>query len=438
MGTRGAQTGAHQMPVVPHSGAKTSVCLFGAPLDTGNLGVSALGLATVSALLRRSAHVDLTIFDNGCGTRQSRIDLPGGSSWPVELRGAWHSRRWYRPESLRAMQAASFLRPTPNPNVAAIDAAGCVLDISGGDSFSDIYGTKRFDRVTLPKRIALRRGIPLVLLPQTYGPFAARRNARLARQIITSAAAAWARDPVSHSRLQDLLGSQYDPARHREAVDVAFSLPVRRPPDELAGLIEGWASETEVVGVNVSGLLFHDGVGSSSAFGLATHYRTAVERLVRRLLEKSDARVVLIPHVTGPRESDVTACEELVRALPASDRLHMLPGGLDAMQTKWVISKATWITGARMHATIAALSSMTPVGGLAYSDKMAGVFDSCGIATEAMDARAVSTDEVIDALWDSYQRRAQTAATLRKHVPDAIARCEAAFDEIVGSLQGVA
>lgn len=414
------------------------MCLFGAPLDTGNLGVSALGLSTLGALLRRRHDARLTVFDNGRGVRHSRCDLPDGPSGSVELRGAWHSRRWYRPESLRAMQAASFLRPTPNPNVAAIDAADCVLDISGGDSFSDIYGTKRFDRVTLPKRIALRRGVPLVLLPQTYGPFTERRNAGLARQIIASSASAWARDPASHERLQDLLGSDYDPARHTEGVDVAFSLPTRRPTDGLAALIEHWTSGTELVGVNVSGLLFQDGVGSSSAFGLTADYRTAMQGLVQRFLEQSDARVVLVPHVTGSRESDIAACEDLVESLPTTDRVHVLPAGLDAMQTKWVISQTTWFTGARMHATIAALSTSTPVGGVAYSDKMAGVFDSCGVATEVVDARSLGTEDVVDALWDGYQRRSRTAATLRGHVPDTIARCEAAFDEIIGTLQGAA
>lgn len=426
------------MTVVPHREVGSAVCLFGAPLDTGNLGVSALGLAIVCSLLRRREGTHLTVFDNGRGVRRARIDLPGGPSASIELRGARHSRRWYRADSLRAMQVASLLRPTPNPHVAAIDATDCVFDISGGDSFSDIYGTKRFDRVTLPKRIALRRGVPLVLLPQTYGPFAQPRSARLARQVVAAADSAWARDPVSHERLQELLGSDYDPTRHREAVDVAFSLPVSPPPAEFASVIESWASETELVGINVSGLLFHDGVGPSSAFGLAAHYRTAMERLVQRFLDRSNARLVLVPHVTGHRESDVAACADVVQSLPASDRVHTVPTGLDAMQTKWVISRMSWFTGARMHATIAALSTSTPVAGVAYSDKMAGVFASCGVATEVTDARSLGTEDLVDALWDSYQRRTHTASTLRDHVPATVARCEATFDEIVGTLQGAA
>ena len=41
--------------------------------------------------------------------------------------------------------------------------------ISGGDSFSDIYGIRRFLYVSLPQVLVLLMGKPLVLLPQTLG-----------------------------------------------------------------------------------------------------------------------------------------------------------------------------------------------------------------------------------------------------------------------------
>jgi colanic acid/amylovoran biosynthesis protein len=46
-----------------------------------------------------------------------------------------------------------------------------VLDISGGDSFADIYGARRFAFNALGKASVLASRRPLVMSPQTVGPF---------------------------------------------------------------------------------------------------------------------------------------------------------------------------------------------------------------------------------------------------------------------------
>lgn len=414
-------------------GGPGSVCLLGAPLDTGNLGVSALGLSTIAALAARGTR-DITVFDHGQGVRHTQVDLPDRPPVSLTLHGAWLSRRWHRPEALRRMQLASLSPTTPrNPNVAAIDAADAVLDISGGDSFSDIYGRKRFDQVTLPKRITLRRGRPLVLLPQTYGPYRDARNERVAQRIVGGAATAWARDADSFARLGSLLGDAFDPARHRQAVDVAFSLPARRPEEPFADQLDQWIEDDEVVGVNVSGLLACGPPQQQAGFGLTADYVAGITRLVERLLTRTSARVLLVPHVLGRHdESDEVACRRLAATIDDPERVVVSPGGLGAMETKWVIGRTAWFTGARMHATIAALSSSVPVTGVAYSDKMRGVFDSCGLAHEVVDARNVTTEDFLEALWDGYERRAATRAALATRLPTTVATCLEAFDVMLG------
>lgn len=414
-----------------------AVCLLGAPLDTGNLGVSALGLSTIAALSARGSR-HLTVFDNGRGVRTHEIHLPGGPSVPLVLQGAWLSRRWHRPESLRRMQLASRVPTGPrNPNVAAIDAADVVLDASGGDSFADIYGRKRFDQVTVPKRIVMRRGRPLVLLPQTYGPYRDPHCRRIAARIVRGASSAWARDPESFEQLQALLGDAFDPTRHREAVDVAFTLPARRPTSGFAEDLERWTADGDVVGVNVSGLLSSGAGGKGAHLVLQANYVDATVRLVERLLARTDARILLVPHVVGKHaESDDVACRRLAAVVGRPGRVSVLPSGLDAMETKWVIGQTSWFTGARMHATIAALASAVPVTGIAYSDKMRGVFDSCGLAHEVVDARDTSTDALVNAVWDGYERRTATHEALIERLPHVVRRCREAFDAMLGPIAG--
>jgi len=46
-----------------------------------------------------------------------------------------------------------------------------VINVTGGDSFSDIYGKKWFIRNSMPKIISILFKKKLILAPQTYGPF---------------------------------------------------------------------------------------------------------------------------------------------------------------------------------------------------------------------------------------------------------------------------
>jgi len=72
--------------------------------------------------------------------------------------------------------------------VSKILASKVHLSIAGGDSFSDIYGLRRFIYVALPQILVLLLGKPLVLLPQTYGPLKGRCSRMIARFIFRRAA----------------------------------------------------------------------------------------------------------------------------------------------------------------------------------------------------------------------------------------------------------
>jgi colanic acid/amylovoran biosynthesis protein len=412
----------------------TRISLFGAPLDTGNLGVSALGLSTIAEIARRIPHVELTVFDHRRGARPLDVQVDGCSLTGAR-RGAWISRRLYRGESLWSMLAASRLAPRANANVRCIDASSAVLDLSGGDSFADIYGQKQLDLVTLPKRIARNRRRPLFLLPQTYGPFTSPRSLAMAVDILTSVERAWARDPSSYARLQDILGDAFDATRHREGVDVAFALPASDPGDRVEGLNRWLAREGPTVGVNVSGLLANAGQDARDRFGLSAEYVTAMQELVARLLRQDDVRVLLVPHVRGAGgESDDVACQELAARLGSTDRVALLPDGLGADEVKHVVGRLTWFIGARMHATIAALSSGVPAAAVAYSDKFQGVFDRCGVGDRVLDARRLGTAELADAAVAAFEAREDDRLRLSRQLPAVMDTLREQFDELVSRL----
>lgn len=419
-----------------------SYCVFGAAGDTWNLGVSALMESIVLGVHHHSPDAELTVFDNGFGARSGRVRV-AHRDVSVRLIGARHSRRFHRSDTLRTMQAAAVLGGLGNPGVAAIRAATGVLDVSGGDSFTDLYGGQRLRQVVLPKQIVLRQGRPLVLVPQTYGPFRSEGARRTAQRIVQRAHQAWARDPRAYAQLVELAGPDFDPERHRCGVDVAFGLPPTLPrADELPRPIRYWLTgerSSPVVGLNVSGLIYLGGEAAARQYGLTLDYRGLIHGFVDRLLTRTDARIVLVPHVVAPPGHPQSDLEASQAVLDRTDGRHrgrvaIAPLPASASDAKGLISTFDWFSGTRMHATIAALSSGVPTGGIAYSIKMAGVFETCGQQDHVVDATGVDTLDALDHLWSSWQQRELVATTLQTARDEVIARAIQQLGEILDSV----
>jgi polysaccharide pyruvyl transferase WcaK-like protein len=406
--------------------------LFGAPGSNTNLGVGALMHGVMAAARAVRPDVEFTVFDQGRGVRPSSVTDTDGRVHGFRYVGAHYSRRLYRPENYLTMAATIPIGGRGNPGMRAVLASDAVLDISGGDSFSDIYGVHRFRMITAPKMLALRARRPLVLLPQTYGPFQSRATAGAARRIVAAAAQAWARDADSYEALRELAGDGFDPQRHRQGVDVAFLLPARRPTAMSEDLTAALATVPRPVGVNVSGLLWSSG----NSFGLRADYRRTMLALVRDLVRRGH-RVLIVPHVLGQRpggEADNVAARELVDRLApeVAARVSMVDSFEDASTAKGVIAQCSFFVGTRMHSTIAALSSAVPAVGLAYSHKYRGVFASVGRADAVLDLRAMDSGEVAQAVKDAQGHSQEWREDLARRVPTIQQRARDQMRTILG------
>lgn len=356
----------------------------------------------------------------------------------MRLARAVASRRVHRWDSLFNIEQCARFGLRVNPIVRMLAACAAALDISGGDSFTDLYGASRFDAGVRRKLLANRVGIPLILLPQTYGPFRAERSRRIARRIVRAAAACWARDARSFEVLKDLLGDAFDPDRHKQGVDVAFGLRAMRPAGMGEEAAAAWpGGEGPLLGFNVSGLIWNSADGGRGQFGFRADYRAAVVGFLRRALEGSDCRILLVPHVVtepGHYESDIQACREAAAAVGdgLAGRVMVAPTPEGPCEAKWMISRCDWFCGTRMHATIAGLSSGVPTAAIAYSDKTLGVFETCGQGSHVHDPRTLGTDELVERVLGSWSSRAAARASLAERLPDVLAQAERQMDEIAG------
>jgi polysaccharide pyruvyl transferase WcaK-like protein len=277
---------------------------------------------------------------------------------------------------------------------ARISECDIVLDIGEGDSFTDIYGFRRFVFLIVSKLIVLMGRKHLVLSPQTIGPFDRWYSKWIARAVMMRCEKVFVRDGLS----ADYMRSLGDFHNVEEVIDVAFALPYVRGelPDQ----------DRINIGLNVSGLLFSGGYSGNNQFGLTIDYPALVRRLLATWANDTRYRVWLISHVVPdhlPRDDDRVAIDVLAREFPD---VRKAPNFISPGQAKSFISSMDFMTGARMHACIAAFSSGVPVVPVAYSRKFNGLFSSLGYQ-HVVDGRASTTENAFNKIMEVLAEREQ-------------------------------
>ncbi|MDR1426260.1 MAG: polysaccharide pyruvyl transferase family protein [Bifidobacteriaceae bacterium] len=228
-----------------------------------------------------------------------------------------------------------------------------ILDSGAGDSFGDTYGLRRMLVIAYIQRKAMKLGLPLVLGPQTIGPFRSSLARRVARATLIRATAVLARDPVS-GRCAERLG-----ATPIASADVVFGLRPVAP------------TRRRDVMINVSGLLWN-----GTAHIAFAQYRRALVELATRLIERG-RKITLFAHVLDnpSADNDVPAVHDLHDRLAAETEV-LIPTSLS--QVRSAIAGANVVIGARMHACLNALSLGVPAIAWAYSRKFTPLLSSLG------------------------------------------------------------
>jgi len=305
---------------------------------------------------------------------------------------------------------------SPGGYLADVRSADILLDISAGDSFTDIYPDKRFAYMAATKLLPIALGKPLVLSPQTIGPFSRQPHTAVASYICRHAAAVFARDPLSLQALATLAPT----ANARQVVDVAFALPFTQAT-KTPGRLQ--------IGLNVSGLLMNGGYAGGNEYGLGFDYPALTHGLITALLARDDCDIHLVPHVVAPNlpnDDDGAASDRLQAQYPA---LQRPPAFQSASDAKSFISGLDFLVGARMHATIAAFSSGVPVVPISYSRKFEGLYGALGYDW-LVNARGMTTEAALARILSALDRRAELAAAIAAARPG----IEAGLDDYVAAL----
>lgn len=272
-------------------------------------------------------------------------------------------------------------------------SADLIFDFTMGDSFSDIYGMKRFMLDALVKTAAIESGTPFILGPQTYGPYHNAFVQSWAKWIMKKAKIIYTRDEQSQKVAEDMTGREI-----LLTTDVAFALPYEKQevgqPDKIK------------VGFNPSGLLWVGGYTHDNQFGLSIDYQKYCWDICEKLVHNPRYAVFLIPHVgtssaekTGD-ENDCSVCRLIQKKYPGMKILDEINTPMDI---KGYLAAMDVFVGARMHATIGAFSSGVATIPVSYSRKFEGLYGSLNY-DYVIHARQDSTEDAVNKTMDYIER----------------------------------
>lgn len=342
-------------------------------LSSSNLGVGALTLSQIAIIEKAAARTGKQVQFKVFGT--IGVENYGITPGVVSVLGL----------------ERNFIAPWKSPFFKQIRECDVVLDIGEGDSFTDIYGLERYFILVGTKYATWLSGIPLILSPQTIGPFNGAATRAGAKFIMRRSKRVFARDHLSMEYLQANGIKNAD-----EVIDVAFALPF----DKQTPVADGKTR----VGINVSGLLYHGGYTRNNQFGLSLDYAALTHAMLDWFTAKADCEVHLVSHVVPesmPVEDDYQISLELQKRYPS---VQVAKRFTSPSEAKSYISGMDFFVGARMHACIGAFSGGVPVVPLAYSRKFNGLFESLNYHHFG-DCKKDSLEQALTKVQTSFDNR---------------------------------
>jgi polysaccharide pyruvyl transferase WcaK-like protein len=409
--------------------------LLGVSFETGNLGVNALAEASIKVILSHWPNAEVILLGTEYVPQQKHLSVLGREI-NIRIIPIRFSKNIFLPYHFLVFVfyglLMKMLRGTRfedslvrrNEYFKTLVEIHFVADINAGDSFSDIYGYKRFILLFLRKWLVTFLGKELILLPQTYGPFKNPMTRKMARYILKRAGAVYARDHSGVEYVRDILGNHSVNGKIRFVPDVAFVLDSRKPENiDVGSLSDVRTEDSIVVGLNISGLLFNGGYTRENMFGLKTNYRQLIYSAVDFLMKDKRLLILLVPHVFAPSstvEDDPGAClkvyEKLSREYPG--RIFLTQGKYDHNEIKYIIGLCDFFIGSRMHACIAALSQSIPAVGIAYSKKFHGVFESIGLKECVAEACTLEKEQILEIIRSVFRQRDKIRIHLENTIPN--------------------
>jgi hypothetical protein len=282
-----------------------------------------------------------------------------------------------------------------------------VLDASGF-SYSDQWGAPGCERTASRVRGWKKRGLPVILLPQAFGPFRTARVRAAVRDLVADCDLVYAREPRSAKYLREVGISA---ERLRIAPDFTCLVPGEYVP--AADRVRGRVC-----------IIPNYRMIDKTEDAVRDAYLSFLERCVRRSFAQGAEPFILIHD-----GQDHVLVEAVERRAGRSIEAIVEP---DPVRIKGLLCETLFVVGSRYHGLISALVQGVPCVGTSWSHKYEELFREFGCESLLLPARDLAGEVVentLDRLFDPGFRN-RMAASLRTTAEAHVSRTREMWKEV--------
>jgi polysaccharide pyruvyl transferase WcaK-like protein len=241
-------------------------------------------------------------------------------------------------------------------------------------------------------------GKPVVMLPNSFGPFRTTIGRLLSRMALNNCCVVLIRD--------------------RRSYQIARDMGIKAPmvvTSDTALLFDGSSSSSNfgagVVGV-CPGLYSHS-VSGEKMMNYVVAHAEALDRVIERL----GVSVVFLPHyVSGFKYDDLEISQMIRSRMRYSDMVRVLNlASLEEFKS-W-IGSVDLLVSSKMHPCVLATSSYVPSLCIAYDHKQTGFFSSLGMDEDVISLQQVNSNVLYEKIVDLWGRRDERRRFLESKVP---------------------
>lgn len=318
---------------------------------------------------------------------------------------------WFRGPRVLWSWLEWLLPLEPRREISMYRRVDLVLGLGGGymQGANSLQGDLHVFYALMPLALAKRLHLPVVLAPQSYGPFGNQRQIRAVVRVLHNLDAVFVREDVSMKLLTSLGAS---PKVLRRAVDSGFAFESQSTPV--------WQQQFALDPATTL-------VGMTARRWLQPAAQAQYERalsLTAKFIHSSGFQVVLVPQVTARiQQDDDRVVQSRIAAQCTSERLPIHIVDLSGYgEVKALYTGLHFHIGTRFHSVIFALTSFVPCIAIEYEYKTGGIMRELGLERWVIPIAEV-TPERLQALFSDLVREAETyRAYLHQVIPQYIDR----------------
>lgn len=272
-----------------------------------------------------------------------------------------------------------------------------IVDISG-DSISEVTGFRGTVYHFLHIWMALTLNKPTVVYAQSVGPFKLTKH--IAKNLLNKVDLITLRGKISYDYLKEIGVNK--PPMYLTA-DLAFLMvPAQKERiDEIFSSFE--IGGNSFIGISISSMI-------ATHYGLKTSYDSYTKLMVNAIdyiVENLDAVVILIPHVTGPKEEfdDRIISENVYKNIKNRNKVILIKEDFPPQEMWGIIERCDMFIGARMHACIGALSTCVPTINISYHHKSNEIMAMFGLEKNVINVQEINFENFILRINDTWKNR---------------------------------